>query len=161
VKNITASNCTFTNSFVDPSDLTGSLIQGGSSVIESNVTYSNVTNSTIYNSNIQTSSITNSLLDGVTLVNVTLDTVYMNGTTLTNSQATNSNVTGSAISNATITKADPALILDVVTATDTDSWIGVTDEKVVYYSGYLFPADFSLLCQGRFSALVAVFGKDD
>ncbi|MBS3148413.1 PKD domain-containing protein [Candidatus Woesearchaeota archaeon] len=62
VKGIIATNCFFADSFVDPSNLTGTNVTGNSIIEESNVTFSSVTNSTIVNSSISNSTMFQSLI---------------------------------------------------------------------------------------------------
>jgi uncharacterized protein YjbI with pentapeptide repeats len=109
VKNIIASDCEFRNSFVDPSDLTGSNISG-SVTLDSNVTFSNVTTSTIDLSTVDLSAITSctvnqsqvrhSQLGQCTVKNNTiLDNTAFSGSTLITSNFNNSNITGSTLTN--------------------------------------------------------------
>lgn len=79
VISVTASDCVLSDGIYDPSNLTGSIIGGSSSVVNSAVTFSNVTNSTITSSNINSSTLTGCLVVNSTFSGATaVDCVIMN-----------------------------------------------------------------------------------
>ncbi len=91
VKDVIADGCFFRDSYVDPSNLTGSEVSGGSNIINSNVTYSdvdesNITNSSISYSGIYNSTILNSSFNNFTVVNanITDNTIYSGNVTYGN-----------------------------------------------------------------------------
>ncbi|MEK6823302.1 MAG: PKD domain-containing protein, partial [Nanoarchaeota archaeon] len=122
VKNIVASNCNFTNSFVDPpsgtNDLTGSTIRNGSTTINSNVTFSTVDSSTITNSSVTTSTIT-----GSTVLTSTISGSTITNSTIEGSTVTNSTITNSTLLNATVTDA---VIVDNTLQSGTLTFNGTT-----------------------------------
>ncbi len=102
VIDITAdSYCDFRNSYVDPSNLTGSIITS-STVTNSNFTYSNATNSNISSSNINGSSVANSNISNSRFSNaVVIDAVIVNneiqsGTIIVGNYTYNASSGGSA-----------------------------------------------------------------
>ncbi len=127
------SPCSFVNTVVDPSNITGSSISGGS-VINSNVTFStstssNVTASSVTNSTLASSSVTSSTITNSTLTNSSLNNSFLiagiliNGTvaasTLNLCSLADSNAIGSTLTNCTITNSSLNLanILTNVTIT--------------------------------------------
>jgi len=103
---INASNCNLANGFYDPSDLTGSNIDGN--VRNSNVTYSNVTNSNITNSNIN-----NSVITGSTIVNSSFSNAVVTSANITNNVIYSGSITYGSYTYTATTPANLSQVIPV------------------------------------------------